>query len=83
MLTRFGIGLVAVLAMVECVPPSGGDAPSPATVAQNTRPIITPVSSVAVPQETTTVAPAPDHQQMIVLPLVAHDSPCQQWVPLA
>lgn len=82
MLVRFGIGLVAMLSMLECAPPSGG-APSPTTVAQNTRPIITPVSSVAVPQDTTTTTTMPERQQVVVVPLVRPDSPCQEWVPTA
>lgn len=84
MVSRFTLGVLAVLAMLELTPPNTGMVAPATTVKQNTRPIITPVSVGGVPEQTTpSTTQVPDHQQVIVTPLVAHDSPCQEWVPLA
>jgi hypothetical protein len=81
MVSRLTLGVLAVLAMLEFTPPDIDDIPTSTTVTQDTRATVTPVTTTTVvSQETTQV---PDHQQTITVPLVAHDSPCQEWVTLA
>jgi hypothetical protein len=83
MMTRFLIGIVAVLAMVELAgPPEPEVRPAPTTVAQDTRAVVgyVPVTSAA-PKPTQ--APMVANPTVVPAPLVGPDTPCQEWVPLA
>lgn len=82
--SRLVLGVLAVLAMLEFTPPTNTPVPDVAVPQQTTPPlVVAPIPTLSVPETAPEGAMGADYQQTVTVPLVAPDSPCQQWVPLA
>lgn len=72
---NFLIGIVALIACIEVGAPPAAEPPT-TTLPKVER--VAPVRVVPLPAETTTTTST---TTTVVLPLVAPDTPCQEWVP--